>query len=121
MGPALFCVPLLPVMQWIRAEFEPRGVQAFAYLNCISIGIIEIKHHTAESVPFLQRELSNIGIAINRSEMLALPPKGHLPTPKQNDLLEGIDVRVAERGGVRVVGVPVGTDEHAKESAMKIV
>ena len=74
-----------------------------------------------EVVPFLQRELSNIGIAINPSKTAALPPKGHVPTPEQIDLLEGIGVRIAERGGMKVVGVPVDTDEHAMESVMEIV
>ena len=74
-----------------------------------------------EVVPSLQRELSNIGIAINPSKTAALPPKGHVPTPEQIDLLEGIGVRIAERGGMKVVGVPVDTDEHAMESVMEIV
>ena len=69
----------------------------------------------------MYRELSNIGIAINPSTKVALPPKGHIPTPEQITLLEGIGVSIAERGGVKVVGVPVGTDEYARESAMKIV
>ena len=33
MGPALFCMPLLQVLKRTRAEFEPRGVEAFAYLD----------------------------------------------------------------------------------------
>lgn len=32
-----------------------------------------------------------------------------------------MDVRIAERGGVKVVGMPIGTDEYAMESAMEIV
>ena len=39
----------------------------------------------------------------------------------KSPLLEGIGVSVAERGGVKVVGVSVGTDEYARESAMEIV
>ena len=74
-----------------------------------------------EAVPFLQRELSKIGIAINPSKTAALPPKGHVPTPDQNALVEGIGDSIAECGGVMVVGVPVGTDEYARESAMEIV
>ena len=67
------------------------------------------------------RELSNIGIAINPSKTVALPPKGHVLALEGIALLEGIGVRIAERGGVKVVGVPVGTDEYARESAMEIV
>ena len=79
MGPALFCMPLLPVLKRTRAEFEPRDVEAFAYLDDISIGMMKITPDTVEVVPFLQRELSNIGIAINTSKTVALPPKGHVP------------------------------------------
>ena len=121
MGPALFCMPLLPVLKRTRVEFEPRGVEAFAYLDDISIGIMEITPDTVEVVLFLQRELFNIGIAINPSNTVALPPKGHVPTPEQIALLEGIGVSIAERGGIKVVGVPVGTDGYARESAMEIV
>ena len=35
MGPALFCMPLLPVLKGTRAEFDPRGVEALAYLDGI--------------------------------------------------------------------------------------
>ena len=67
MGPALFCMPLLAVLKRTRAEFEPRGVEAFDYLDYVGIGMMEITPDTVEVVPFLQRELSNIGIAINPS------------------------------------------------------
>ena len=108
-------MPLLPVLKRTREEFEPRGVEAFAYLDDISIGMMEITPDTVEVVPFLQRELSNIGVAINPSKTIALPPTGHIPTPEQITLLEGIGVSIAERGGVKVVGVPVGTDEYARQ------
>ena len=121
MGPELFCMLLLPVLKRTWAEFEPRGVEAFAYLDYISIGMMEITPDTVEVLPFLQRELSNIGIAINPSKTVALPPKGHVPTPEQIALLEGIGVSIVDRGGVKVVGVPIGTDEYARESAMEII
>ena len=82
---------------------------------------MEITPDTVEVVPCLQRELSNIRIVINPSETVALPPKGHVPTSQQIALLEGIGVSIAERVGVKVVGVPIGTDEYARESAMEIV
>ena len=41
MGPALFCMPLLPVLKRTRAESEPRGVETFAYLDDISIGMMD--------------------------------------------------------------------------------
>ena len=33
MEPALFCMPFLPVLKQTQAEFEPRGVEALAYLD----------------------------------------------------------------------------------------
>ena len=44
-----------------------------------------------------------------------------MPTLEEIALLESVDVRIAERGGVKVVGVPIGTDAYAMESAMEIV
>ena len=74
-----------------------------------------------EVVPFLQRELGSVGIAMNPSITVALPPKGHVPMPEENALLEGIDAHIAERDGVTVVGVPIGTDAYVNENAMEIV
>ena len=121
MGSALVCIPLLPVLKWIRGEFEQRGVEAFAYLDDISIGMTEITPDTVEVVPFLQRKLANIGIAINPRKTVALPPKGRVPTPEEISFLQGIDVRIAGRGGVKVVGVLIGTDTYAMDSTMEIV
>lgn len=73
---------------------------------------------TVEAVPFLRRELSNISIATNARKPVALRLKGHVSTPKELTLLEGIGVRIAERGGVKVVGVPTATDAFAMESAL---
>ena len=42
--------------------------------------MMEVTPDTVEDVPFPQLELSNIGIAINPSKTVALPPKGHVPT-----------------------------------------
>ena len=39
----------------------------------------------------------------------------------ENALLESIDVRNTERGGVKVIGVLIGTDVYAIENAMEIV
>ena len=115
MGPALFCLPLLPVLKRNREDFEPKGVEAFAYLDDVSIGRVEVTSDTVDVVPFLQRGLASIGIAMNPSKTVALPPKGHAPTLDEIALLESIDVRVVERSGVKVVGVPIGTDAYAME------
>ena len=58
--------------------------------------------------PFFRHELSKIGVAINPSKIAALPPKGHVSKPEEIVLVGGIGVRVAEGGGEKVVGVPIG-------------
>ena len=55
------------------------------------------------------------------SKAIALPPKGHITTPKEIARLGGIDVHIGDRGGVNVVGVPIGTDAYAMKSAMETV
>ena len=60
MGPALFCMPLLPVLKRTREEFEPEGVEAFAYLEKISIEMVEDTLDKVDVVPFLQREQASI-------------------------------------------------------------
>ena len=84
-GSASFCTPLLPVRKRTRQEFEPRGVDAFTDLGTVRV------------VPFLQRELTNIGITVNAKKTVALPPKRHIPTLGASALLEGIDFRIADR------------------------
>ena len=90
MRPALFCMPLLPGLKRIREEFEPRGVEAFAYLDDISISTPEITPYTVRVVLFLQHELCEIGIVINPSKTVVLPLQGHVPTPKEITLLGGM-------------------------------
>lgn len=49
---------------------------------------------TLEAVPFFQREISGIVLAINRSKTVALPPKEHARTLKGITLLHDIGVRI---------------------------
>ena len=95
MDPALFYMSLLPVLKRIREEFEPRGVEAFVYLDDIGIGMSEITPDSARVVSFIQHELCQIDVAVNPSKTVALPPKGHVPTPEEIALLGGIGVRIA--------------------------
>ena len=73
-GPALFSMPLLPVLKRTREEFEPKGVEA--YLDDVSIVMVEVTSDTVDVVPFLQRELASIGIAMNPSKMVSLASEG---------------------------------------------
>ena len=55
MGTVLFCMTLLPVLKRTREEFEPKGVEAFTYLDDVSIGMVEVTSDTVDIAPFLQR------------------------------------------------------------------
>ena len=83
--------------------------------------MVEVALDTVDVAPFLQRELASIGISMNPSKTVALLPKGHVLTLEKIALFEGVDVRIAEQGGVTVVGVPIGTDAHAMKSATEIL
>ena len=71
--------------------------------------------------PFLQLERCEIGISIKSSETVAWPPKGLMPTPEEGFSLGGIGVRVAEGSGVKMVGLAIGNDAFAENSAVEIV
>ena len=63
--------------------------------------------YTVEVVPFLQRELSNIGIAINPSKTVALPPEGNVPTPEQKSpFLKVLASASPNVEGLRWLGCP---------------
>lgn len=108
MGPSLLCVPLLPVLKQTRHELELRGVDMFAYLSGISIDMIEVTTDIVEVVEFLRRELANIGIATKPRKTVALPRKGHIPTLEEMVFLGGVGVYISDRGGVKLVAVPIG-------------
>ena len=57
-------------------------------------------------------------IHLNPGKTVALAPKGHVPTREDISLLAGVGVRIADEGGIKVVGIPVGSDEFATESAI---
>ena len=112
---------LLTLLKRAREEFESKCVEAFAYLDDVIIGMVEDTSDTMDIMPSLQRELASISIFMNPSKTMALPSKGHVPTLEEIALLKSVDVRIAERGGVKVVGVPIGTDAYVMGSMMEIV
>ena len=67
------------------------------------------------------RELTARGIHLNPGKTVALAPKEHVPTPEETSLLAGVGVHNADEGGIKVAGVPVGTDELGIENAKGIV
>ena len=121
MGPALFCMPLRPVLMRVREEYESQWVETYAYLDDITIAAHEISPGTVGVVPFLERELTARGIQLNLGKTVALAPKGLVPTPEELSLLARVGVRIADEGAIKVVEVPVGNVEFAIESAVDIV
>ena len=58
---------------------------------------------------------------VNTAKTVVLTPEGHAPTAGEISLLESVDVRIVDEGGVKVVGAPIGTDEYALERAVEVV
>ena len=121
MGPAVFCLALRPGLKRFRKEFEVEGVEAFAYMDGISLGLTRITADTVRAFAFLWQELEDIGIVVNAAKTVALPPKGHAPTAEEISLLESVDVSITGEGGATVVDVPIGTDKYVLDRAMEVV
>ena len=90
-------------------------------MDDVSLGLAGITANTIRALAFLRRELDDIGIVVNAAKTVALPPKGHASTAEDISLLETVDVRIADEGGVTVVGVPIGTEEYVRERAMEVL
>ncbi|CAN0368478.1 unnamed protein product [Laminaria digitata] len=110
MGPAMFCLALRPGLKRFRQEFEGEGVEAFVYMDDVSLGLMGITANTVRAFAFPRREPDDIGIVVSPAKTVALPPKGHAPMAEKISLLESVDVRIADEGRVTVVSVPIGTE-----------
>ena len=87
----------------------------------VSLGLTGIAANMVRAFAFLQRELDDIGVVVNAAKTVALPPEGHTPTAEEISLLESVEVRTADKGGVTVLGVPIGTKEYVRGRAMEVV
>ena len=96
-------------------------MEAYAYKGDVSLGPMGITANTIRAFAFLQQELEYIGIVVNTSKTVALPPESLAPTVEEISLLESVDVRVVDEEGATVVGVPIGTDDYVLERAGEIV
>ena len=121
MGPAMFCLGLRPELKRFREEVEREGEEAFAYVDDVFLDLMRITANTIRAFALLRQELEDIGIVVNASKTVSLPPKGHASTAEDISLLESVDFRVADEGRVTVVGVPIDTDEYVLERAREIV
>ena len=120
MEPAMFRLALRPGLKRFRQEFEREGVEAFAYMDNVALGLTGITANTIRAFAFLRRELDDIDIVVNAAKTVALPPTGHARTMEEILLLESVEVRIADEGGVTVVGVPTGTEEYVRGRAMEV-
>ena len=121
MGPAMFCLALRPGLKRFRQEFEKERMETFAYMDDVSLGLTGITANTIRAFAFLRRELDDIGIVVNAAKTVAPPPKGHAPTMEGISLLESVEVRIADEGGVTVVGVPIGTEVYVWGRELEVV
>ena len=79
----MFCLALRPGLKRFREEFEREGVEAFAYMDDVSLGLMRITADTVRAFAFLRRELEGIGIVVNPAKTIALPPKEYAPTAEE--------------------------------------
>ena len=77
MGPAMFILALRPGLKRFRQEFKREGMETFAYMDDVSLGLTGISANTVRAFSFLQQELENVGIVVNAAKPVALPPRGH--------------------------------------------
>ena len=54
MGPAMASVALRPGLKRFREEFEREGVEAFAYMDDVSLGLTGITANTIRAFAFLR-------------------------------------------------------------------
>ena len=120
-GPAIFCLALRPGLKRSREEFEREGVEAFAYMDDVSLGLMRITAGTVRAFAFLRRELEDTSIVVDPAKTITLPLKGYAPTAEEISLPESVDVRIAGEGRATVVGIPIGTDEYVLDRAIEVV
>ena len=80
-----------------------------AYVDEVSLDLAGITAYAVRACTFLRRDLDDISI-VCAAKTVALPPKGHAPTAQEVSLLESVEVRIADEGGVSMVGVPIDTE-----------
>ena len=90
-------------------------------MDDVSLGLTEITASTVRAIAFLRRELDDIGIVVNAAKTVELPPRMLAPMAEVISLLERVEVRIADEGGVTVGGVPIGTEEYVRGRAIEVV
>ena len=112
---------LRPVLMRARDGYESKGVEAYTYHDDSIVAAHDVTPGTMGGVPFVERELTRRGIHFNPGETVASASPGQVPMPVEISRVAEVGVRIADEGGIKVVGVPVGTDECQMESALGVV
>ena len=63
-GPAMICLALRPGLKRFREDFEGEGVEAYAYMDDVSLGLKRITADTVRAFAFMRQELEDIGICL---------------------------------------------------------
>lgn len=71
---------------------------------------MDVPANTIRPVTLVRLELDGISIVANPAKIVVIPPEGCAPTAEEISLLESVDLRSAEEGGVPVLRVPIGTE-----------
>ena len=53
MEPAIFCLALRPGLKRFREEFEGEGVEAFAYMDDVSLGLMGVTDNTVRAFAYM--------------------------------------------------------------------
>ena len=78
MGPATFCLALRPGLKRFREEFEGEGVEAFAYMDDVSLGLMGVTANTVRVFLCLPpARARRLLIVVDTAKTMALPPPGH--------------------------------------------
>ena len=56
MGAAMFCLALRPGLTRFREEFDREEVEAFAYMDDVSLGLMGVTGNTIRTFAFLRRD-----------------------------------------------------------------
>ena len=82
-GPAIFCLALQPGLKRFREESEGERVEAFPYMDDVSLGLVGVTTNTVRAFAYLRRELEDVGIVVETAKTVVLPLKRRSPTAKE--------------------------------------
>ena len=124
LGPLCFSAGGLPLLQKFRANPPVKGAQAFAYIDDVMVTLPPERASDMKAVSdvtvWLQRELGDCGITLNRHKSKILLPSNvrHPDLPaSERVILDETRLSVAQ-AGMCVVGVPVGPMNTSREKRL---